>query len=163
MVKIDNYYSGSVKGWGMASAKDILDERLARGEIEIDQYEDILKKISIDSGGVIKNDGVIEAGVHKIMSDEGVVKVSNYAGVKTSWEFITNFNGFVGLFNLLIGFFVGNPFGVIGAIMLVIAFLSLMFSNSVNVFVLKDESWVKIGKFTYPKSEEIKKKLIDSM
>jgi uncharacterized membrane protein len=147
----------------MASAKDILDERLARGEITVDEYEDVLRKISSDVGSAINNAHDLKGGVKKIESEDSVVNVSNYTGVKTSWEFITNFNGFLGLLNLFIGFFAGNPFAAIGIIMLIIAFLSLMFSNSVNVYVLKGENWVKVGKFTYPKSEEIKKMLVDSM
>ena len=143
----------------MSDARKILDERLARGEIDDAEYDRLIAKLGASQSEAIQ--GVASSRKpQRIEIEDGVINLEDYDGVRTNVEFITQFNGGVGAIFFVIGLIIGNNVvTLIGLGMFVIALLSLVFSRSVKVQVSKAGTWQDIGKYTYSKAEEIKSQL----
>ena len=100
----------------------------------------------------------------KIEIEDGVMNVEGYEGVRTKFEFITQFNIGLGGLLAIIGFF--NPEGFllkIGLIVCAVGIGSLFITRSVILQISKNGSWQELGKFTYPKAEKIKEQLISEL
>lgn len=143
----------------MSDARRILDERLARGEIDDAEYDRLIAKLGASQPEATQS-AASSRKPQRIEIEDGVINLEDYDGVRTNVEFITKFNAGVGVIFFVIGPIIGNNVVMlIGVGMFVIALLSFAFTRSVKVQVLKGGTWQDIGKYNYSKAEEIKSHL----
>ena len=99
-----------------------------------------------------------------VETNDGVMNINNYDGVKTDLEFITKALGALAGLLLVIGIFRQSSEALWGAGFMAAGFLfSFGFTAAHNVLVLQDGKWNHVGKFRFAKANEIKAQLINEM